>query len=59
MNVVSLASIIYGIFYIPHTAWHPICRKSFQSLTVLVQLGLGGVGQTASEWWSWELIGRA
>ncbi|KZV68355.1 MATE efflux family protein [Peniophora sp. CONT] len=57
MNLVSLASIIYGVFYIPSTAWHPICRR--RSLSVLVQLGLGGVGQTASEWWSWELVGLA
>ncbi|THG97308.1 hypothetical protein EW026_g4664 [Hermanssonia centrifuga] len=28
-------------------------------LGVLVQLGLAGVGQTASEWWSWELVGLA
>ncbi|KAI0031948.1 MATE efflux family protein [Vararia minispora EC-137] len=59
MNLVSIASIAYGTFFVPRTAWHPICRKSFQSLTVLVQLGLAGVGQTASEWWSWELVGLA
>jgi MATE family multidrug resistance protein len=30
----------------------------FKSLGILVQLGLAGVGQVASEWWSWELVGR-
>ncbi|EKM56871.1 uncharacterized protein PHACADRAFT_91175, partial [Phanerochaete carnosa HHB-10118-sp] len=58
-NLISLCSIVYGMFFVPHTAWHPICRRSFTSLGVLVQLGLAGVGQTASEWWSWELIGLA
>jgi hypothetical protein len=78
-NLISIASIIYGIFFVPTTAWHPISRRSFTSLGVLVRLGLGGVGQshrgiidhlptldnlslrtgqTASEWWCWELIGR-
>ncbi|KIP09793.1 hypothetical protein PHLGIDRAFT_116113 [Phlebiopsis gigantea 11061_1 CR5-6] len=58
-NLISLCSVIYGVWFIPHTAWHPICRRSFTSLGVLVQLGLAGVGQTASEWWSWELVGLA
>ncbi|KAK0202739.1 MATE efflux family protein [Desarmillaria ectypa] len=53
-NLVSLLSVLYGIFFVPKTAWHPICRRSFTSLGVLVNLGLGGVGQTASEWWAWE-----
>ncbi|KAI0040201.1 MATE efflux family protein [Auriscalpium vulgare] len=57
-NLVSLASIVYGIFFVPKTAWHPLSRRTFTSLGVLVQLGLAGVGQTASEWWSWELVGR-
>ncbi|KAF9029825.1 MATE efflux family protein [Hymenopellis radicata] len=58
-NLVSILSILYGIFVAPHTAWHPFSRRSFTSLGVLAQLGLGGVGQTASEWWAWELIGLA
>jgi MATE family multidrug resistance protein len=78
-NLISIASIIYGIFFVPNTAWHPFSRRSFTSLGVLVRLGMGGVGQfyrtiidhlptldnlclrtgqTASEWWCWELIGR-
>ncbi|KAG7443546.1 MATE efflux family protein [Guyanagaster necrorhizus] len=58
-NLVSLLSILYGVFFIPKTAWHPICRRSFTGLGVLVNLGLASVGQTASEWWAWELIGLA
>ncbi|KAG2142385.1 mate-domain-containing protein [Suillus clintonianus] len=58
-NLISILSVIYGIFYVEKTAWHPISRRSFTGLGLLVQLGLAGVGQTASEWWSWELIGCA
>ncbi|KAG1888238.1 MATE efflux family protein [Suillus subluteus] len=57
-NLVSIISVIYGVFFVERTAWHPLSRRSFTSLGLLVQLGLGGVGQVASEWWSWELIGR-
>jgi len=31
----------------------------FKSLGVIVNLGLSGVGQTASEWWAWELVALA
>ncbi|KAI3616804.1 multidrug oligosaccharidyl-lipid polysaccharide flippase [Moniliophthora roreri] len=58
-NLISLMSIVYGVFFVPKTAWYPISRRSFTSLGTLVHLGLGGVGQTASEWWAWELIGLA
>ncbi|EDR01957.1 multidrug/Oligosaccharidyl-lipid/Polysaccharide flippase, partial [Laccaria bicolor S238N-H82] len=58
-NLVSVMSIIYGIFFVDRTAWYPLSRRMFTSLGVLVQLGLSGVGQTASEWWAWELIGLA
>ncbi|KDQ60317.1 hypothetical protein JAAARDRAFT_56234 [Jaapia argillacea MUCL 33604] len=57
-NLIALISIIYGVFFIPKTAWYPFSRRMFTSLGVLVQLGLAGVGQVATEWWSWELIGR-
>ncbi|KAI0777513.1 MATE efflux family protein [Trametes elegans] len=58
-NLISIMSIIYGIFFVPKTAWHPLSMRCFTSLGVLVQLGLSGVGQVASEWWSWELVGLA
>jgi multidrug resistance protein, MATE family len=59
-NLVSLASITYGVLFVPLTAWHPINKRAFEvrGISVLVRLGLAGVGQTASEWWSWELVGR-
>ncbi|KAH9855642.1 MATE efflux family protein [Lenzites betulinus] len=58
-NLISIMSIVYGVFFVPKTAWHPLSRRCFTSLGVLVQLGLSGVGQVASEWWSWELVGLA
>jgi MATE family multidrug resistance protein len=58
-NLIAVCSILYGVFWVPSTAWHPIGLRSFKSLGVLVRLGLAGVGQTASEWWSWELVGLA
>ncbi|KAF8546284.1 MATE efflux family protein [Imleria badia] len=65
-NLVSAASIFYGYHYSRPTAWSPITRKSFNPVTgeiwkgwgLLTRLGLAGVGQTASEWWCWELVGR-
>lgn len=58
-NLISISSVIYGIFYIEKTAWHPVSRRSFSDLGLLVRLGLCGVGQIASAWWSWELVGLA
>lgn len=54
----ALSNAFYGLYWIPKTAWHPFGSRSFKELGVIVQLGLAGVCQTASEWWSWELIGR-
>lgn len=58
-NLISVCSVVYGVMYTPATAWHPIGRRSFRSLGTLLQLGLAGTGQIASEWWSWELVGLA
>ncbi|KAF7323676.1 RNA helicase [Mycena kentingensis (nom. inval.)] len=58
-NLVCIMNIIYGVFIAPKTAWMPISRRSFTSLGVLVNLGFAGVGQTASEWWAWELVALA
>jgi MATE family multidrug resistance protein len=65
-NLVSAASIFYAYYYVPRTAWLPITRASFNPVTgeiwkgwgLLTRLGLAGVGQTASEWWCWELLAR-
>jgi hypothetical protein len=40
----AICSIIYGVFFIPSTAWCPVSRRSFTGLGVLVRLGLAGVG---------------
>ncbi|KAK7046858.1 RNA helicase, partial [Favolaschia claudopus] len=58
-NLVALLNICYGVFVAPRTAWHPITRRSFTSLGFILHLGLSGVGQTASEWWAWELVALA
>ncbi|KAF9525724.1 MATE efflux family protein [Crepidotus variabilis] len=58
-NLISLLSILYGIFYAPKTAWYPLSMRMFTSLGVLFRLGLSGVIQTASEWWAWELAALA
>jgi hypothetical protein len=47
-NIVSISSVIYGLFFVPNTAWHPISRRSFTGIGILVQLGLAGVGQCHS-----------
>lgn len=57
VNFGSLLFLLYGMFRAPRTAWYPFSRRTFTGLGTLVQLGLAGVGQTASEWWSWELAG--
>ncbi|KAF9476807.1 MATE efflux family protein [Pholiota conissans] len=58
-NLIAFLSVLYGVLYTPNTAWHPLSRRMFTSLGVLVNLGLSGVGQTASEWWAWELVALA
>lgn len=58
-NLIALLSLLYWIFLTPAGAWHPLSRRMFESLPLLVKLGAAGVGQIASEWWAWELIGLA
>ncbi|KAF9508146.1 hypothetical protein BS47DRAFT_1377777 [Hydnum rufescens UP504] len=58
-NLIALCTLIYAVAFAPRVAWHPIGRASFKNLGILVQLGLASVGQLASEWWSWELVGLA
>jgi Na+-driven multidrug efflux pump len=43
------------------SAWHPLSMRALHptGLATLLHLGLGGVGQTATEWWAWELVGLA
>ncbi|RXW17121.1 hypothetical protein EST38_g8726 [Candolleomyces aberdarensis] len=58
-NLISIASLAYGVFFVDRRAWHPLSSRMFTNLGVLVHFGLSGVGQTASEWWAWELVALA
>ena len=71
-NLISILSIAYGVLFTDHTAWHPLSFTSPSHLasslkpvfspshlSTLFKLGLSGVGQTASEWWAWELVALA
>ncbi|KAJ3740467.1 mate-domain-containing protein [Lentinula detonsa] len=62
-NLVALGSIFWGwrIESEMRSAWHPLSMRALHptGLGTLLTLGLGGVGQTASEWWAWELVGLA
>ena len=61
-------ALFYGVHFIkfsPRVAWYPIkgqreLRQVFsgEAIGLLVRMGLAGVAQIASEWWSWELVGR-
>lgn len=43
-NLITLASIIYGVFFVPKTAWYPFSRRTFTGLGILVRLSISGVG---------------
>jgi hypothetical protein len=45
-NLVSLISFAYGTLFVPRTAWHPLSRRSFMNLGILVRLGLSGIGMS-------------
>jgi len=47
-NLIAISSIAYGIFFVPSTAWHPLSRRSFTDLGILIRLGLAGVGLSFS-----------
>ena len=47
-NLISITSIIYGVFFIPRTAWHPFSMRMFDRLGMLVRLGLAGAGACMS-----------
>ncbi|KAL0060313.1 ethionine resistance protein [Marasmius tenuissimus] len=42
--LISIAYIIYGTYYAPKKAWHPITTSMFKDLWLIVKLGLAGVG---------------
>lgn len=63
-----------AIYRGPRASWHPVTGASFRNLGLLLRLGMSGIGmfaanpdrttyryrtgQTASEWWCWELTSR-
>ncbi|KAG6809893.1 hypothetical protein H0H92_014212 [Tricholoma furcatifolium] len=57
--LIAIASYIYGRYYIPRTAWHPLSMKMFSNLGILVRLGISGVAQVTSSWWAWEFSALA
>ncbi|KIM55762.1 hypothetical protein SCLCIDRAFT_30109 [Scleroderma citrinum Foug A] len=59
LNLVSVVSIVYAYFFVPRTAWAPLGTGVWNGWGVLARLGVAGIGQIASEWWSWELVGLA
>ncbi|KAL0574625.1 ethionine resistance protein, partial [Marasmius crinis-equi] len=54
--LISISYVIYGAYFAPKKAWHPITMSMFKDLWLIVKLGLAGVGQTASEWWAWDIL---
>ncbi|CAE6534146.1 unnamed protein product [Rhizoctonia solani] len=58
-NLMAVILLVYARWFIPNTAFHPINRQSFLEIGKLFRLGLSGVGQIASEWWSWEFVALA
>ncbi|KAL4073511.1 MATE efflux family protein [Scleroderma citrinum] len=56
-NLVLLASILYAYYFVPRTAWTPLGRDVWHNWGILGRLGIAGIVQTASAWWTWELIG--
>ncbi|KAJ3567383.1 hypothetical protein NP233_g6401 [Leucocoprinus birnbaumii] len=53
-NLISVLYIIYGVFFVPKTAWHPISRQMFSGLGVLIRLGLSGIAEVGSDYWAWD-----
>ena len=47
-NLISVTSIIYGVFFIPRTAWHPFSTRMFDRLGMMARLGLSGAGEYMS-----------
>ncbi|KAG6835717.1 hypothetical protein H0H93_015377, partial [Arthromyces matolae] len=41
--LISIASFVYGRYFIAQTAWHPLSRKMFSDLGVLAGLGLSSI----------------
>lgn len=57
VNIGSLVYLFYGSYVTSHATWHPLSYRAFTRLGILVRLGVAGIGEIASDWWSWELVG--
>lgn len=44
-NLMSILSAMYGIYFVPRTAWHPLTIRAFTHLGFLAKLSAGGVGK--------------
>lgn len=47
-NLISIASIFYGVFFVERTAWHPISSRCLTCLGTLARLSVGGIGMNVS-----------
>ena len=43
--LVSLVSLLFGIYYMPRKGWHPITSQMFTNLGVVTRLGISGIGR--------------
>ena len=43
--LVSLVSLLFGIYYVPRKGWHPITSQMFTNLGVVTSLGISGIGK--------------
>lgn len=46
-NLISVASVIYGVFFVERTAWHPVSSQCLTSLGSLARLSVGSVGASS------------
>ncbi|KAJ3573721.1 hypothetical protein NP233_g2247 [Leucocoprinus birnbaumii] len=53
-SLISVLYIIYGVFFVPKTAWHPTSSQIFTGLGIIVRLGLSGIAEVGSDYWAWE-----
>ncbi|KIM30491.1 hypothetical protein M408DRAFT_66438 [Serendipita vermifera MAFF 305830] len=58
-NLITFCYCVYGGWFTPKDAWHPLTGDCLRELGVLFKLGIAGVAQVAAEWWSWELVALA
>ncbi|PVG02567.1 MATE efflux family protein [Serendipita vermifera] len=58
-NLITFFYVVYGLWFAPRVAWHPLTWDCFNGLGFLFKLGSAGVVQVAAEWWSWELVALA